>query len=468
VTVARTLLDKIWARHVVRPLDEECLIYVDRNFVHEESTQAFAAVAAHGNRVFRPANHVAFCDHYAPTVGREKGVSAIADSDARELIVKIGENAARHRFPFYGMDHPQQGIMHVVGPELGYVLPGFVVTGSDSHICTNGAFGALAFGVGLSELGQVFLTQTVWRRKPKSMRIAIDGLLAPGVAAKDVILCVISTIGANGGAGYVLEYAGSCIERMSMEARMTVCNMSIEAGAQAGMVAPDETTFAYLQARNAVRDEQAFARAVSDWRALCSDDGAVYDAEVRIDAATVQPMVTWGTGLDDVAPVGECVPDPATVEDAQRRSRMERALAYMGLTPGTALSDIPVDLVFIGSCSSARIEDLRVAAEVARGRRACVPAVISPGSRSVKRQAESEGLDDIFRRAGFEWRDSGCSMCVGSNGDTVQAGRRCASTSPRNFEGRQGVGARTHVMSPAMAAAAAVTGRITDVRSMIR
>ncbi|HYH42268.1 MAG TPA: aconitase family protein, partial [Burkholderiales bacterium] len=406
----------------------------------------------------------------------------------------------------------------------------------------NGAFGAFAFGIGQSELRQVFLTQTVWRRKPKAMRVRIDGSLAESVSAKDVVLHVIATIGANGGSGYVLEYTGSCIERMSMEARMTVCNMSIEAGSQAGMIAPDATTIAYLEARwranhphpdlppegeGEFAGAKPWTRAVSDWSELRADEDAVYDREVAIDAAAVQPMVTWGTSLDDASPVrgcvpdpaalGDaerrarmeralaymdlrpgtpmtdiaidaasvqpmvtwgtslddaspvrgCVPDPAALEDAERRARMERSLAYMDLEPGTPMTDIVIDLVFIGSCSNARIEDLRSAARVLEGRRARVPAVVSPGSRTVKRQAEAEGLDTIFRDAGFEWRDSGCSMCVGSNGDTVQPGRRCASTSPRNFEGRQGPGARTHVMSPAMAAAAAVTGKITDVRALL-
>ena len=462
-----TLLDKIWARHVVQTLGEECLLYVDRNFVHEESTQAFEALMAPGCRMLRPLNNVAFCDHYAPTVARDQGIGAIRDPEVREMILQLESNAGRHRLKYFGMEHAQQGIMHVVGPELGLVLPGFVVTGSDSHTCTNGAFGALAFGIGQSDLRQVFLTQTVWHRKPKSMRIALDGTLATGVTAKDVILDVISRIGANGGGGYFLEYAGTCIARMSMEQRMTVCNMSIEAGAQAGMVAPDDTTFAYLEARRSLRGEASWMQAMSHWKRLGADAGAVYDKDVPIDAATIQPMVTWGTSSDDAERVDGCVPNPAAVSDPERRARMERALAYMGLAPGTPITEIPVDLVFIGSCSNSRIEDLRVAASVVRGRRARVPAVVSPGSRSVKRQAEAEGLDGIFKDAGFEWRDSGCSMCVGSNGDTVQAGKRCASTSPRNFEGRQGVGARTHVMSPAMAAAAALMGKITDVRSLV-
>ena len=460
-----TLLDNIWRRHVVQTLGEECLLYVDRNFVHEESTQAFEAVAG-GRRLLRGRNHVTFCDHYAPTRGRERGVAAVADPDAREMIVQLAANATLHGLPHFGMDHPQQGIMHVVGPELGLVLPGFVVTGSDSHTCTNGAFGALAFGIGQSELRQVFLTQTVWRRRPKAMRIMIDGTTGPGVSAKDVILTVISKIGAAGGSGYTLEYAGSYVEAASMEARMTLCNMSIEAGAQAGMVAPDATTIAFLEQRRPIREQPVWSRAVDDWLGLRADANARYDREVHVDAAAIAPTVTWGTSLDDAAPVDGYVPDPQRAESEEQRSRMQRALAYMGLAPGAAMSDIAIDVVFIGSCSNSRLEDLRSAAAVAKGRRVSVPAIVVPGSRTVQRQAEAEGLAAVFKDAGFEWRDPGCSMCVGSNGDIVQAGKRCASTSPRNFEGRQGPGARTHVMSPAMAAAAAITGKITDVRTL--
>ena len=461
------LLDKIWTRHVVRTLGEESLLYVDRNFVHEESTQAFESLAVERRPLLRPASNITFCDHYAPTRGRERGMAALEDPEVREMIVRLDANAVQHKLQHFGMGHAQQGIMHVVGPELGFVLPGLIVTGSDSHTCTNGAFGALAFGIGQSELRQVFMTQTVWRRKPKAMRITIDGTLAAGVTAKDVIMSVISAIGATGGSGYAVEYAGTCVARMSMGERMTVCNMSIEAGSQAGMVAPDATTFAYLEAHWPFVDGAMWERAVSDWMALRSDDDAAYDRELTIDATTTQPMVTWGTSLDDAVPVHGCVPDPCALEDSELCARMQRALSYMALTPGTPITDIGIDLVFIGSCSNSRIEDLRTAAQVIKGRRVRVPAVVSPGSRSVKRQAESEGLDVIFKNAGADWRDSGCSMCVGSNGDVVPAGQRCASTSPRNFEGRQGPGARTHVMSPAMAAAAAVTGKITDVRTLI-
>lgn len=461
------LLDSIWSRHTVATLGEESLLYVDRTFVHEESTQAFEALADEERPLFRPAQTAAFCDHYAPTRGRQGGVAAIADPEVREMIAGLEANAARHRLRHFGMAHDRQGIMHVVGAELGLVMPGFVVTGSDSHTCTNGAFGALAFGVGQSELRQVFFTQTVWKRKPKAMRIAIEGVLGPGVSAKDTVLHAIAAIGANGGSGYALEFAGSCVRSMSMEARMTLCNMSIEAGSQAGMVAADATTLAFLEERSALRDTRVWNKAVEAWLALRPGADAHYDRRVHIDAAAVQPTVTWGTSLDDSVAIDGCVPDPAKIEDSERRARMERALEYMGLAAGTAVSDIAIDLVFIGSCSNSRLDDLRSAARIVVGRRVRVPAVVSPGSRSVKRAAEAEGLDKIFTAAGFEWRDSGCSMCVGSNGDIVQRGKRCASTSPRNFEGRQGPGARTHVMSPAMAAAAAVTGRITDVRKLL-
>jgi len=457
-----TLLDKIWRSHAVLPSgsDQEALIYVDRNLVHEESTWAFDALRQVGGSVARPDRNIAFSDHYVPTVQRQHGLSAVADGDVRHMLTQITANAAEHRLRHFGLDHPLQGIMHVVAPELGLVQPGFVVTGSDSHTCTNGALGALAFGIGQTELKQVFMTQTVWRKKPRVMRIAINGRLGPGVTAKDVALAIIGEVGANGGAGHVVEYAGSCVEQMTIEQRMTICNMSIEMGAQSGLIAPDDMTFDYLSRRPYAPKGAAFAEAVSYWRTLRSDDAAEYDRDLLIDAGAIEPMVTWGTSLEDVVGVSGTVPAP-------KNSRMQRALAYMGLSPGTAMRDIAIDQVFIGSCANARIEDLRVAAAIVKGRRVAVPSMVSPGSSSVKRQAEGEGLDDIFEAAGFEFRDSGCSMCVGSNGDVVASGKRCASTSPRNFEGRQGVGARTHVMSPAMAAAAAVTGRICDVRTLM-
>jgi 3-isopropylmalate/(R)-2-methylmalate dehydratase large subunit len=468
VPTALTLFEKIWNEHVVlTPSADESLIYVDRNFVHEESVQAFEALAQAGRRMFRPDKHVAFADHYAPTRGRHADVARIAEPEVRDMLTQLAANAERQGLRHFGVADPRQGIMHVAGPELGFVLPGFVVTGSDSHTCTNGAFGAFAFGIGQSELKQVFFTQTLWRKKPRGMRITVTGQTAHGVSAKDVVLAVIASVGANGARGCVIEYAGSCIAGMTMEQRMTVCNMSVEAGAQAGMVAPDDTTFSYLASTVFAPKGAAWEAAVSRWRDLSADPGAVYDREVDVDARALAPMVTWGTSLDDVSPVGGRVPDPADADEPEQRARMQRALDYMGLAPGTELAGIGIDLVFIGSCSNARIEDLRAAAAVVKGNRTVVPSVVSPGSTGVKRQAEAEGLHAVFMDAGFEWRDSGCSMCVGSNGDTVGSRQRCASTSPRNFEGRQGVGARTHVMSPAMAAAAAITGRIVDVRTLI-
>jgi 3-isopropylmalate/(R)-2-methylmalate dehydratase large subunit len=465
----QTLLEKIWNLHTVIPegSGEETLLYVDRNFVHEESGWAFEALEETGRSIVNPSRNVAFADHYVPTVNRQAGLAAVADPEVRDMLVRLGDNAKAHGLRHFGIDDPRQGIMHVVAPELGFVLPGFVITGSDSHVCTNGAFGAFAFGVAQTELKQVFMTQTLWRKRPKSMKISVDGTLPHGVSAKDIVLTVIRTVGANGGAGHVIEYAGSCVAGMTIEQRMTICNMSIEMGAQSGIVAPDEITFEYLETRPNAPKGAELREAIAFWRTLPSDAGTIHDRELTIDAASVQPMVTWGTTLEDVVAVGDRVPDPRETQGAERQARMQRALRYMGLEPGVPIADIPVDMVFIGSCTNSRIEDLRAAAAIVQGHRAAVTSIVSPGSNSVKRQAEAEGLDEIFKQAGFAWRASGCSMCVGSNGDTVASGKRCASTSPRNFEGRQGVGARTHVMSPTMAAAAALTGRIVDCREFI-
>lgn len=468
MSAPRTLFEKIWQAHAVSAsADGETLLYVDRNLVHEGSFLAFGLLDAERKKIWRPSRNIGFVDHFAPTAGRDKGVDGIADLEARKMVTQLEANAQRHGITCFGLDDPRQGIMHVVGPELGLVLPGSIVTGSDSHTCTNGAFGAFAFGIGQSEIRQVFLTQTVWRARPQSLRVRIEGVLAPGVSGKDLALAVIAALGAGGGSGYVIEYAGSCIDAMSMEARMTLCNMAIEAGARAGMVAPDETTFRYLQECVQAPKGQAWSTAIAAWRRLPSDPDARFDREIALRADAIEPMVTWGTSLDEVAAVHGRVPDPAAVADPDRRARMERALDYMGLAAGTALADIPIDRVFIGSCTNSRIGDLRTAAAVFNGRRARIPVLVSPGSMSVKRRAEAEGLHKVFAAAGVEWRDASCSMCVGSNGDLVRSGERCASTSPRNFEGRQGIGARTHVMSPAMAAAAAVAGRIVDVRSLM-
>jgi 3-isopropylmalate/(R)-2-methylmalate dehydratase large subunit len=467
VSGAQTLFDKIWSRHVVTASDDgESLLYVDLNFVHEGSFLAFELLAQEGGRIRRAGGHVAFVDHFAPT-RRVQGerARAIVDADAQRVIVQLAENAKAHGLAFFGLDDPLQGIMHVVGPELGLVLPGLVVTGNDSHTCTNGAFGALAFGIGQSEIRQVFETQTVWRQKPRSMRVRIDGTLPPGVFSKDVALALIRKLGAGACTGYVVEYAGSCVASMSMEARMSLCNMSIEAGARSGMVGPDATTLEYLARCAHAPKGSAWDAAAEAWTALATDAEAVFDREVALDASTLAPMVTWGTSLDQAGSIGERVPQPDDIGDADRRAVLERSLSYMGLAGGMALEGIPIDRAFVGSCTNSRIEDLRAAARVFEGRRVRVPTLVAPGSMSVRRQAEAEGLARIFLAAGADWGDASCSMCVGSNGDLVAAGQRCASSSPRNFEGRQGVGARTHVMSPAMVAAAALAGAICDVRS---
>ena len=461
-----TLFEKIWNRHVVTASsDGESLLYVDRNLLHEGSFLAFDLLAQAGSRVREPRGSIAFVDHFAPTRRIEESrAAAIYDADARHVIVELEKNAEAHGLEFLGLDDPLQGIMHVVGPELGLVLPGLVITGNDSHTCTNGAFGAFAFGIGQSEVKQVLETQTVWRTRPKTLRVQIDGRLPARVSSKDVALALIGRLGAGAGTGYVIEYAGSCVAAMSMEARMSLCNMSIEAGARSGMVSPDATTFDYLAKCPRAPKGAAWEAALAAWRTLATDAAATFDKEVRLDVSALAPVVTWGTSLDQAGSIEGRVPQPSDIADDDRRAVLERSLAYMGLSPGTALSGIAIDRAFIGSCTNARIEDLRIAAEVLRNRRVRVPTLIAPGSMSVKRQAESEGLHEIFASAGAQWGDASCSMCVGSNGDLVAAGQRCASSNPRNFEGRQGIGARTHVMSPAMVAAAAVEGAITDVR----
>jgi 3-isopropylmalate/(R)-2-methylmalate dehydratase large subunit len=383
------------------------------------------------------------------------------------MVAALAENARKHGITLFGLGDRRQGIVHIIGPEQGITQPGLLMVCGDSHTATHGALGALAFGIGASEVAHVLATQTLWQRKPKSMRITVDGTLSQGITPKDVILAIIARIGAAGGTGHVIEYAGSVLRKMSMEGRLTVCNMSIEAGARAGMVAPDDTTYAYLEGRPFAPQGQMWDRAVAFWRTLPSDPGAAFDREVALEAADIAPMVTWGTSPEDAAPITGAVPDPAQAASAERRDAIGRALAYMGLEPGTAMQQIRVDRVFIGSCTNSRIEDLREAAAIAKGRKAQVPSMVVPGSGLVKSQAEEEGLDRVFLDAGFEWREPGCSMCVGMNGDLVGPGERCASTSNRNFVGRQGRGARTHLLSPAMAAAAAVTGHMTDVRRLL-
>jgi len=460
----RTMFEKIWARHVVAEgPGGQTLLYVDRHLLHEGSTHALERLERKGRPVRRPEACVATADHYVPTA---PGVGEIADPEVRRMVADLGRHTGRLGITFFGRGEPRQGIVHVIGPEQGVTQPGIVLVCGDSHTATHGAFGALAFGVGSTEVEHVLATQCLWQRKPRVMRITVTGTRPLGVTAKDVILSIIARIGAGGGVGHAIEYAGPVIRAMSMDERMTVCNMSIEAGARAGMVAPDETAFAYLEGRPFAPRGEMWGRALAHWRTLPSDAAAVFDREVTLDAGEIAPTVTWGTSPQDALPITGHVPDPAAMGDPARRASVERALAYMGLIAGAPLAGTPVSRVFIGSCTNSRLEDLRAAAGVARGRRAMVPTLVVPGSGGVKRAAEAEGLHRVFTDAGFEWREPGCSMCVGMNGDTAAAGERVASTSNRNFEGRQGKGARTHLMSPAMAAAAAVTGRLTDVRAL--
>jgi len=461
------LFEKIWDAHVIELGGaDDALLHVDQNFLHEGAFHAFAALRREGRTVRRPKQHFAVADHYVPTLGREAGIAGVTDPEVRGLIDLLAENSAWGGIEHAGIDDPRQGIVHVIGPELGLTQPGMIITCGDSHTSTHGAFGAFAFGVGASQVKQVLATQCLWQRRPKRLCIALDGTLGVGLSGKDLILAVIAQIGAAGATGHVIEYAGSAIRAMSMEGRLTVCNMSIEAGARAGMIAADDTTFDYLQGRPYAPKGVLWDQAVAHWRTLRTDEGATFDREVRLDASALVPMVTWGTNPGQGLPITGRVPDPQTLSGDARRG-VEAALAYMGLKPGQALDGLPVDRVFIGSCTNSRLDDLRAAAAVVRGRKVKIPAFVSPGSTQIKREAEAEGLDRIFTDAGIEWRASGCSMCVGTNGDLLQPGERSASTSNRNFEGRQGRGARTHLVSPAMAAAAAVTGALTDVRRLL-
>ena len=466
--MTRTLFEKIWSGHVVAEEEGEILLYVDRAFIHEGSSHAFAALDGKGRKVARPGQIFAFNDHYVPTTGREKGVDGIAIPEIRNMVLKLQENTARHGVTLFGIDDPRQGILHIVPPEQGITQPGLLIVGADSHTSTHGAFGNLAFGAGASEVMHVMSTQQLWQRKPRTLRINVDGRTGFGVAPKDVILAIISRIGVGGGAGHVIEYTGSTFRDMSMEGRMTVCNMSIEGGARAGMVAPDDATYRYMEGRPWAPRGKDWERALDFWRGLPTDHGAAFDAEVSMDAATIAPMVTWGTNPEQVLAVTGKVPDPRDAPDGNRRQEYAAALEYMDLAPGMALQDIRIDRVFVGSCTNSRIEDLRAAAEVAKHGKAVIPAWIVPGSRTVRAQAEKEGLDRIFLAAGFEWREPGCSLCTAINGDQLKPGERCASTSNRNFRGRQGTGGRTHLVSPAMAAAAALKGRIADVREIIK
>jgi 3-isopropylmalate/(R)-2-methylmalate dehydratase large subunit len=462
----RTLFEKIWSPHVVTEgAGEMSLLYIDRLLMHDGAVHTFDRLRKAGRIVRRPAAIAATADHFVPTAG---GPGAITDAAIRGMVSEMDRHTRELGIPYYGPGDARQGIVHVIGPEQGFTLPGITLVCGDSHTATHGAFGCLAFGIGASELEHVLATSCLWQRKPRAMRIRVDGVRPPGVAAKDVILAVIARISAAGGTGHVIEYAGSTIAAMSMDERMTVCNMSIEAGARAGMVAPDAATYAFLEGRPFAPAGARWDEAVAFWRSLPTDDRAVFDAEVALDAGTLAPTVTWGTSPQEALPITGRVPDPAEAADPARRAAIERMLAYMGLAANTPLTAIKVDRVFVGSCTNSRLEDLRAAAEVVRGRRVVVPAWAVPGSGLIKRAAEAEGLDRVFREAGFEWREPGCSMCIGMNGDTGRPGERVASTSNRNFEGRQGKGVRTHLMSPAMAAAAAVTGRLTDVRALAR
>ena len=457
----RTLAEKIWDDHVVRAGGrdgEPDLIYVDLHLVHEvTSPQAFDGLRLAGRVVRRPDLTVATADHNVPTTDVDRPV---ADPISRRQLRALADNCAEFGVTCYPMGDANQGIVHVIGPELGLTLPGMTIVCGDSHTSTHGAFGALAFGIGTSEVEHVLATQTLPQKRPKTMAVVIDGELADGVTAKDVALAVIATVGTSGGVGYVVEYRGSVVEQLSMEARMTLCNLTIEAGARAGMIAPDATTFSYVEGRDFAPKGADWERALGAWRALATDDGANFDRVVAIDGSTIRPSVTWGTNPAQVVAIDGVVPDPISFVDPAARESAARALDYMGLAPQTRIVDIPVDAVFIGSCTNGRIEDLRSAAAVLAGRRVSrgVRALVVPGSHRVKEQAESEGIDRVFREAGFEWREPGCSMCLGMNPDQLAPGARCASTSNRNFEGRQGPGGRTHLVSPAVAAATAVAG----------
>jgi len=465
----RTLFAKIWDAHVImQKPDGDALIHIDRNFVHEGSFHAFGALAKEGRKVRKPRQNFAVADHYVPTVNRDQGLAAVEDDDARHMIGLLEENCRVNNIVHYGMADARQGIVHVIGPELGITQPGLTVTCGDSHTSTHGALGAYAFGTGASQLKQILATQCLWLKRPKTLRVMVNGKLAPGVTGKDVVLAIIAKIGTAGATGHVIEFAGAAIRSLTIEGRLTVCNMAIEAGGRAGMIAPDDKVYEYLHGREFAPKGADWEAALTQWRALPTDDGAAFDREVTLDGAALEPMLTWGTSPEEALPVTGCVPDPATLGDANKRDHAKLALAYMDLKPGTPLTDIKIDRAFIGSCTNGRIEDLRAAAAVLKGRKAVIPAWISPGSTPLKVQAEAEGLDRIFTDAGVEWRASGCSSCAAMNGDKVPPGMRSASTSNRNFEGRQGKGARTHLMSPAMAAAAIVTGRVTDVRTLMQ
>ncbi len=465
--MAKTLYDKIFEDHVVERQDDgTCLLYIDRHLVHEvTSPQAFEGLRMTGRKVHAPEKTLAVVDHNVPTSDRTKG---IADDDSRIQVETLATNARDFGVEYFNELDKRQGIVHVIGPEQGFTLPGTTIVCGDSHTSTHGAFGALAHGIGTSEVEHVLATQTLIQRKAKNMRISVDGALPKGVTAKDIILAIIGEIGTAGGTGHVIEYAGEAIRALSMEGRMTICNMSIEGGARAGMIAPDQKTYDFIKGRPKAPKADAWDMAMRYWETMHSDDGAFFDEEIKLDAAKLPPIVTWGTSPEDVVSIAGVVPDPSKVENENKRVSMQRALDYMGLMPGTKMTDVPLDVVWIGSCTNGRIEDLRAVAELVNGKKISerlAYAMIVPGSGLVKEQAEAEGLDKIFKDAGFEWREPGCSMCLGMNPDQLKPQQRCASTSNRNFEGRQGRLGRTHLLSPIMAAAAAIEGHFVDIRS---
>ena len=461
-----TLYDKIWDAHVVDQADDgTCLLYIDRQLVHEvTSPQAFEGLRLAGRKVHSPEKTLAVVDHNVPTSDRASGIK---DPQAKQQVEALAANAADFGIEYYSEFDKRQGVVHIIGPEQGFTLPGATIVCGDSHTSTHGAFGALAHGIGTSEVEHVLATQTLIQSKAKNMRVTVNGKLGEGVTAKDIILAIIGEIGTAGGTGYVIEYAGEAIEALSMEGRMTVCNMTIEGGARAGLIAPDEKTFEYLKGRPKSPTGDDWDKAVAYWSTLKSDEGAHFDKEIVIDASALPPMITWGTSPEDVVVVTGNAPDPSKIEDEARRTAVERKLGYMGIKPGQKMSDVVVDRVFIGSCTNGRIEDMRAAAAMINGRKVAdgVSAMVVPGSGLVKEQAEQEGLDKIFIEAGFDWREPGCSMCLAMNPDKLEPGERCASTSNRNFEGRQGFKGRTHLVSPEMAAAAALTGKFVDIRN---
>jgi 3-isopropylmalate/(R)-2-methylmalate dehydratase large subunit len=461
----KTLFDKIWQAHEICQNEEgQSLLWVDRHLAHEGSFHAFNKLAERRQLVRHPECTICIADHYVPTTSR----SLIAvQPKIRSVITQLIENSSRHGLTLIGLDDPRQGIVHVVGPEQGITQPGLLMVCGDSHTSTHGALGALAFGIGASEVAHVLATQTLWQDKPKRMRITINGQLAPGVTAKDIALAWISRLGSDGARGYSIEYAGSVVRNLSVEARLTLCNLSIEGGGRCGMIAPDQKTIEYVKGRTYSPEGEALEQAVAHWQTLYSDDDAEFDCEVVLSGEDIEPIVTWGVSPEDALPIGACLPDPAKADSPGKAYQIQDSLDYMGLLPGQKLTEIFIDRVFIGSCTNGRIEDLRAAAVILRGKVCKVPGIVSPGSTLVKVQAETEGLDKAFIDAGLEWRESGCSMCVGMNGDLIASGERCASTTNRNFKGRQGPGARTHLMSPAMVAAAALTGHLTDIRDIL-